>query len=100
MIEHGSIEGYGVIRATGDGAKIGPLFAADAEVAERLLRGLVAAMPDRAAVLDVPDANPEAVKLAARHGDAEVFRTARMWLGEPPPIPWGSVFGMTTLELG
>ena len=57
-------------------------------------------MPGRRAVVDVPGANPAAEELVTRIGDGEVFRTARMWLGEPPPIPWPSVFGMTTLELG
>jgi GNAT superfamily N-acetyltransferase len=96
----GGIDGYGVLRPTGNGSKIGPLFAADAEVAERILRGLLAERTRGQAVLDVPTANAEAVDLANRLGDGEVFGTARMWLGEPPPIPWRNVFGMTTLELG
>ena len=96
----GAIAGCGVLRPTGAGSKIGPLFAADAATAERILRGLLAERPEGQAVLDVPGANPGAVELAARLGEGEVFRTARMWLGEPPPIPWSNVFGMTTLELG
>ena len=100
LADDGAIAGYGVLRPTGAGAKIGPLFAADTATAERILRGLLAERPEGQAVLDVPGANPEAVELADRLGDGEVFRTARMWLGEPPPIPWASVFGMTTLELG
>ncbi|MFN8112405.1 MAG: GNAT family N-acetyltransferase [Solirubrobacterales bacterium] len=96
----GRIEGYGLIRPTRSGSKVGPLFAAEAAIAERILRGLLARRPEGQAVLDVPSANPEAVELAARLGGGEVFGTARMWLGDPPPIPWGEVFGMTTLELG
>ncbi len=96
----GELGGFGMVRPTGAGAKIGPLFAANADVAELILRGLVAAIPDRQVVLDIPGANPAAVELAARLGDGEVFRTARMWSGEPPAIPWDRVFGMTSLELG
>jgi len=96
----GAIEGYGILRPTGAGSKIGPLFAVSAEVAERILRGLLAERPPGQAVLDVPGANPPAVELAERLGEGEVFRTARMWHGDPPPIPWQHVFGMTTLELG
>jgi GNAT superfamily N-acetyltransferase len=98
--DDGGIEGYGVLRPTGNGSKIGPLFAADSGTAERILRGLLADRPRGQAVLDVPGANAQAVELAERLGDGEVFGTARMWLGDPPPIPWENVFGTTTLELG
>jgi GNAT superfamily N-acetyltransferase len=96
----GEIEGYGVLRPTGAGGKIGPLFAVGPDVAERVLRGLLAERPGGDTVLDVPDANPQAVALANRLGGGEVFRTARMWIGEPLTLPWSSIFGMTTLELG
>jgi hypothetical protein len=38
--------------------------------------------------------------LADEHGMTEVFGCARMYLGDPPPTPWGRVFGVTTSELG
>jgi hypothetical protein len=38
--------------------------------------------------------------LARRHEMREVFRCARMYLGEPPELPWERIFGITTLELG
>lgn len=100
VLADGALRGYGVIRPCRRGFKIGPLFAADGEIAEVLFRGLA----DRAAgepfFLDVPENNPAALALAERHGLREVFGCARMYYGPPPDLPDGEVFGVTTFELG
>ena len=43
FVEDGELMGYGVIHASREGFKIGPLFAHRAEVADALLRSLAAA---------------------------------------------------------
>jgi hypothetical protein len=97
----GRLAGYGVIRPCRVGFKVGPLFADDAELADRLLRALMMQAPLGAPVqLDIPAANPLAVVLARAHGMQPVFETARMYAGVAPEAPMGRLFGITTFELG
>ncbi|NEX23845.1 GNAT family N-acetyltransferase, partial [Thiorhodococcus mannitoliphagus] len=94
------LQGYGVIRPCRKGFKIGPLFAADAETAEALYLGLSDHARGVPLFLDVPENNPAALVLAARHGLREVFGCARMYYGPPPRLPDHEIFGVTTFELG
>ncbi|UEM23024.1 GNAT family N-acetyltransferase [Skermanella mucosa] len=97
----GSLGGYAVARPCRVGWKIGPLFADDAENADKLFRGLCAAIPGgEQVILDVPEPNREAMALAARYGLAPVFETARMYAGPPPGLDLGRIFGITSFELG
>jgi Acetyltransferase (GNAT) domain len=50
--------------------------------------------------LDVPDANPEAIKLAQRYGMKPVSEVARMYNKEIPNLPINRVFAVTSLEVG
>lgn len=100
VIRSGELVGYGVLRACHTGNKIGPLFANEPQIAEELFQGLKAFAPDQPIYLDVPDANPEALKLAERHSMKPVFSTVRMYTLRIPPIHIEQVFGVTTLELG
>jgi GNAT superfamily N-acetyltransferase len=97
----GALAGYGVVRPCREAFKIGPLFAEDAELAERLLRALVATLPAEAVVqLDIPAVNPGAVALAAAHGMTPVFKTARMYTASAPQLPLERVYGVASFELG
>lgn len=97
----GALRGYGLIRPCLSGFKVGPLFADDPELAGRLLDALLACIPDDAVFyLDVPEVNQHSVALAHRLGMRVVFETARMYTGEPPPMPMDGIFGVTTFELG
>jgi ribosomal protein S18 acetylase RimI-like enzyme len=101
FVADGAMRGYGVIRRCRRGFKIGPLFADGPEVAERLYLALCGHADDAEPVyLDVPEANVPALRLAQKYGMREVFGTARMYTGEPPPIPLDHVYGVTTFELG
>ena len=97
----GGLQGYGVLRPCRSGFKIGPLFADDAEIAERLFQALCGRAGAGSQVyLDIPEVNPEALKLAERHGMKKVFATARMYSDAPPQIELRRVFGITSFELG
>lgn len=100
VIGNGALAGYGVIRPCRHGYKIGPLFADDENIAEDLFQALAAQAPGAAIYLDVPQTNAAAVRLAERHGMQKVFETARMYTKQPPAVPIGSIFGVTTFELG
>jgi GNAT superfamily N-acetyltransferase len=100
VMQDGRLQGYGVIRSCRQGFKIGPLFAAEAEMAEALFRGLADHARGVPLFLDVPENNPEALALAERHGLREVFGCARMYYGPTPRLPDHEIFGVTTFELG
>ena len=99
--KQGAIAGYGVIRPSGHGFKVGPLFADDASCAEALFHALAMRTPAGTAIfLDVPEPNTAGVTLAERHGMSPVFETARMYAGVAPKLPLAKLFGVTTFELG
>lgn len=100
LIEEGQIVGLGVIRPCQSGYKIGPLLADNAEIADQVFRALSAQVIGQPIYLDVPENNPAALALAARHGLKEVFGCARMYHGAAPDLPWDRIFGVTTFELG
>ncbi|MBR8836513.1 MAG: GNAT family N-acetyltransferase [Stigonema ocellatum SAG 48.90 = DSM 106950] len=100
VVREGHVVGYGVIRQSRTGYRIGPLNATDEQIAEQLLLALVAFGSDAPVYIDVPDANPEAIKLAQRYGMKPVFETARMYTKKIPNLPINRVFGVTTLEIG
>jgi ribosomal protein S18 acetylase RimI-like enzyme len=100
VVDGRRLKGYGVLRACGEGLKIGPLFADDEETADCLLAGLMARAPGAPVFLDTPEANPAAVALAARHAMAPVFETARMFKNGSPEMQLERCFGVTTFELG
>jgi hypothetical protein len=100
-VREGRLVGYGVIRRSAEGFKVGPLFADDLDVAELLLRALTAEAGG-SFCLDAPEAaeNPAAAELVRRAGLTEVFRTARMYTRGRPSVETARVFAITTLELG
>jgi GNAT superfamily N-acetyltransferase len=100
FMKEGQLAGYGVLRPCRQGWKIGPLFADGEAIAEELLRALTAAIPGEEFFLDIPEPNPAARALVARHGMAAVFGTARMYTGEAPVLPLERIFGVTSFELG
>lgn len=96
----GALVGMGVVRPCHRGFKIGPLFADDAEVADRIFRGLSSHAAGQPLFLSIPENNAEALELAKRHGLIECFGCARMVMGPVPDLPWGRIFGVTSFELG
>jgi len=96
----GTLQGIGVIRPCESGYKVGPLFADRPDVAQEIFRALSDHAAGQPLYLDVPECNPDAVALAARHHMTEVFGCARMVMGPIPPTRWDRIFGVTTFELG
>jgi GNAT superfamily N-acetyltransferase len=94
------LAGYGVIRRCGQGCKIGPLFANDSSLAEKLFNALTNFAPEEPVYLDIPERNVDAIALAKRHQMKEVFGCARMYFGKKPIVAEHKVFGVTTFELG
>jgi hypothetical protein len=99
LLRDGRLVAWGVIRPCRRGSKIGPLFADDRATAEAVFTALVGEAGGEV-FLDVPQPNEAAVALAAAHGLAPVFQTARMYSGPIRPVALARVFGVTTFELG
>lgn len=103
LIVDEQLVGYGVVRECAEGFKIGPLFADDSEIAAQIFSALSDHAAGQSLVLDVPEVNDAAMALAQQNGMTEVFGCARMYYGEDEQasrLPWDSVFGITTFELG
>lgn len=99
-LQNGKLLGYGVIRRCRVGYKIGPLFAENADVAEKLLSHLTSCAGGEEVFLDVPEVNGAAVTMAAKYNMTKVFETARMYNGPAPSLPLHKIFGVTSFELG
>jgi len=95
------LSGYTVIRRCREGWKIGPLVADDPLVARRLYDAATAHVGhDEEIFIDVPEANPAAQSLVEALDLSPVFATARMYAGTDPTIDLGTLYGVTTFELG
>lgn len=99
-VRRGHLTGWGMMRRCVEGHKIGPLLAEDAATAERILDGLLAAVPGETVYLDVPEPNEAAVRAAEARGMTVTFETARMYTGTPPELNIRKIWGVTTFELG
>jgi GNAT superfamily N-acetyltransferase len=100
-VRQGRLAGFGVVRPSHAGAKVGPLFAEDAEVADALLAGLLAAAGEGTEVfVDLPAANPDAAALREGRLMEPGFETVRMYLNGRPPEDVRKVFGVTSFEFG
>jgi ribosomal protein S18 acetylase RimI-like enzyme len=99
--EKNLLRGYGVIRRCSQGYKIGPLFADNPDIAERLYLSLAAKTEEGEQVfLDITEANPAALDLVKKYRMREVFATNRMYSQGQPILVLEKVFGVTTFELG
>jgi hypothetical protein len=101
-VREGRLAGFAVSRRAVEGAKVGPLFADDMEVAESLFLCLAKEACGSPLVIDVPDTSfhPTAEALAASHGLTVLFKCARMYTRGRPAVDATKVFGVTSLELG
>jgi GNAT superfamily N-acetyltransferase len=91
----GGVDGYAVMRQCREGSKIGPLFAADLQVAVDLISSFSGRVD-----IDVPAAQGEWLSVLANLGFEPGFRTARMYRGPVPAVRPEGVFGVSSLELG
>ncbi|MDT0380470.1 GNAT family N-acetyltransferase [Streptomyces sp. DSM 42041] len=100
-VRDGRLDGFAVARPAEHGTRIGPLYADSPETALALLVGVTAgAPPGDPVVLDVPDVNPRAVRLAEDLGLRPTFACARMYTGPVPELDTDCLYATTTLELG
>ena len=100
MIQDGKLCGYGVIRPSYTGWKIGPLFANSTEIAECLFVALITHAENQPVFIDVPNINTLAIALVENRKMLPIFECVRMYTHDIPNIEINHIFGVTTLELG
>ena len=100
IINDGNLAGYGMIRKAIDGFRIGPLFAENITIAEKLFLALADYTKGDNIYIDVPNINTGGISLFENYQMQYMFECVRMNTGDLPNINWGNVFGVTTLELG
>ncbi len=94
------LAGLGVMRPCRRGFKIGPLYAEDAAVAERLFHALLGRAQGELVQIDVPEPNAAAVAMAARQGFEESFGCVRLYHGPDPGLDLRRIFATASLEFG
>jgi hypothetical protein len=99
------INGYGVIRPCINGFRIGPLYADESSIAERLIRSLLIFAQNKSVIIDVPDLNIKSQILLHELGGVrdERYDTIAMVRGELPPHYTDNIdknFGIFSLEIG
>lgn len=62
--------------------------------------GLARTAPGEPLVIDVPEPNEAAVRLAEHLGLTPSFEAARMYTGPVPDVDLAGMYGVTSLELG
>jgi hypothetical protein len=100
ITDNNQLSGYGVIRPCREGYKIGPLFADNAILAERLFMQLQSVAAGKPVFLDVPSVNASGIAMAQAHNMTPVFQTARMYKNGMLQLPVANIFGVTSFELG
>lgn len=100
IMRNDKVAGYGLIRACRNGYKIGPLFADDFIIAEKIYLALADYATGNTVYLDVPEANKIGFELAKKHVRKYVFETARMYKNGFLNQETDKIFGVTTFELG
>ena len=100
-IDASGVVGYGTIRPSAGGRRVGPVFADTAMIAGAVIDALASGDAHGAPIaIDVPEVNGAAVDTVLDRGMAPVFETARMVDGVEQGVDWPRVFGVTSLELG
>ncbi len=99
--EQGKVTGYAVLRRCLEGYKIGPLFADNADLSEKLFLACHSvAAPGEMVYIDMSEDNDCTHSWIKRYHLQLVFETARMYKNGIPDFPAGKVYGVTTFELG
>lgn len=99
-IDNGKLLGFGVCRQCYTGYKIGPLFADNSEIAEKLFLALQNNKPNSPVFIDIPETNIIGQMLVSKYKMQNVFATARMYTQELPALDYQKIVGVTTFEMG
>ncbi|MEO1330109.1 MAG: GNAT family N-acetyltransferase [Pseudomonadota bacterium] len=98
LVEDGGLRGWGAVRAARDAYRIAPLQAEDEACADRLLAALLAPIAGAPVLLDAPNRNAAARRLAERWGLTPTFEVERMTRGETADLDETLSFSACALD--
>lgn len=99
-MEDDKIMGFGIIRPSRRGYRLGPLFADSPQAAKSLLCHLACKAGDDHIYLDVPQTNTAAIRLVESLGMQPVFSRLRLYNKQGLDLPLQKIYGFTTLDIG
>lgn len=100
-IKDSKLHGYGVLRKCFEGYKIGPLFADNSSVANKLFEALIGNVSKKDKIyFDIPVVNKKALAIVKKHKMKKVFATGRIYTKGQPNFPLEKWYGVTSFELG
>lgn len=99
-VQDQTLRGYGVIRKSFKGYKIGPLFSESPAIAQSLFEGLCLKIKEGVVYLDVPESNQNALSLVRNYKMTPEFEVIRMYRNGTPEIDLQGIYGISTYELG
>jgi hypothetical protein len=100
ILEDEKLTAWAMCRPCAVGHKLGPVVAVDGGAAREAVAGVLDAVAGDQVQLDVPEVNADAMALATEFGLVASFACARMYLGTPPSVDLGSLYGVTSFEFG
>lgn len=100
IIRDKELTAWAMCRPCAVGHKLGPVVAIDSGAAREAVASVLDAVAGDQVQLDVPEVNADALALASEFGLDESFACARMYLGPPPSVDLGSLYGVTSFEFG
>ncbi|UTH76631.1 GNAT family N-acetyltransferase [Chromobacterium sp. IIBBL 290-4] len=97
----GRINGLLGLRASSAGYRLGPFYADEDGVRQKLFRQALACLPPGAMLtLDAPETAGELIREAQERGLREIFHTYRMYRGAAPQARMDRIHAIASLELG
>lgn len=100
VIINNKILGYGVIRKSYEGWRVGPLVADSSEIAIAILQKLVVNTAALNIDIDLPDYNQDGAQIIREFAMQKLFVTNRMYLNQAQNILFNGVYGTMSLEVG
>lgn len=99
-VRDGKLVGFGAVRPSFVGLRVGPLYASSDDVATALLAKLSELVSGGPLIVEVPDINGAAIKLGERLGFEPTSETSRMFTGPVPDLDLDGIYAPVSLELG
>jgi hypothetical protein len=99
-VREGELKGWGAMRRCRQGWRLGPVFADRPEYAEEILCHLGRKTMGEDVLLDLPETNTQAIRLAFSLGMVPHSARLRLYRGEAAIQPAEGIYAFTSLDIG
>lgn len=94
-VDNNVVQGFGAIRRSVNGYRIGPLYAENLDIAEALLHALCQDKGKSNVTLDFPISNKQGTALAKKYSLEEVFKFGTLYTGDAPNVDLSKIYSFT-----